>query len=107
MHARKRVGRLKYLLKETMEKKLYVGNLPYSVTDESLKDLFSEAGEVASASIIIDKFSKRSKGFGFVEMSTEEGAQKAKDTFNGKEHEGRKLIVDEARPMKENNFRGE
>jgi len=90
-----------------MEKKLYVGNLPYSMNDESLKDLFSEAGEVVAASIIIDKFSKRSKGFGFVEMSTEEEASKAKDIFNGKEVEGRKVIVDEARPMKENNFRGE
>ena len=90
-----------------MEKKLYVGNLSYSMNDETLKDLFLEAGEVVAASIIIDKFSKRSKGFGFVEMSTEEEAAKAKDTFNGKEVEGRKLIVDEARPMKENNFRGE
>jgi RNA recognition motif-containing protein len=90
-----------------MEKKLYVGNLPYTMNDESLKDLFSEAGEVTAASIIIDKFSKRSKGFGFVEMATEEEASKAKDIFNGKEIEGRKVIVDEARPMKENNFRGE
>ncbi|MDD3386365.1 MAG: RNA-binding protein [Candidatus Pacebacteria bacterium] len=88
-----------------MEKKLYVGNLPYSLSDEALKDLFTEAGEVAAASIIIDKFSKRSKGFGFVEMSTEEDAAKAKDIFNGKEVEGRKLIVDEARPMKD--FKGE
>ena len=88
-----------------MEKKLYVGNLPYTLSDEALKDLFTEAGEVAAASIIIDKFSKRSKGFGFVEMSTEEDAAKAKDIFNGKEVEGRKLIVDEARPMKD--FKGE
>ncbi len=90
-----------------MEKKLYVGNLPYSTTDASLKDLFASAGNVAAASIIIDKFSKRSKGFGFVEMATEEEAAKAKDMFNGSEVEGRKMIVDEARPMKENNFRGE
>jgi RNA recognition motif-containing protein len=90
-----------------MEKKLYVGNLPYSATDESLKDLFAAAGSVANASIIVDKFSKRSKGFGFVEMATEEEAAKAKDMFNGTEVEGRKMIVDEARPMKENNFRGE
>lgn len=100
------VGRKKnQLSKEKMEKKLYVGNLPYSLSDEALKDLFTEAGEVAAASIIIDKFSKRSKGFGFVEMSTEEDAAKAKDIFNGKEVEGRKLIVDEARPMKD--FKGE
>jgi RNA recognition motif-containing protein len=88
-----------------MEKKLYVGNLPYSTDDAALKDLFSKAGEVASASIIVDKFSKRSKGFGFVEMATEEDAAKAKDMFSGTEIEGRKLIVDEARPMKENNGR--
>ncbi|MFA5368995.1 MAG: RNA-binding protein [Candidatus Paceibacterota bacterium] len=87
-----------------MEKKLYVGNLPYSTTDESLKDLFSQAGTVAAASIIIDKFSKRSKGFGFVEMATEEEAAKAKDMFNGTEMEGRKILVDEARPMKERTF---
>jgi RNA recognition motif-containing protein len=84
-----------------MEKKLYVGNLPYSTTDESLKDLFSQAGAVANASIIIDKFSKRSKGFGFVEMATEDEAAKAKEMFNGSEVEGRKILVDEARPMKE------
>jgi RNA recognition motif-containing protein len=87
-----------------MEKKLYIGNLPYSTTDESLKDLFSQAGTVASASIIIDKFSKRSKGFGFVEMATEEEAAKAKEMFNGSEVEGRKILVDEARPMKEKTF---
>lgn len=90
-----------------MEKKLYVGNLPYSTTDASLKDLFSAAGNVAAASIIVDKFSKRSKGFGFVEMATEEEAAKAKDMFNGNEVEGRKIIVDEARPMKDNDFKGE
>jgi len=90
-----------------MEKKLYVGNLPYSTTDASLKDLFSAAGNVVAASIIVDKFSKRSKGFGFVEMATEDEAAKAKDMFNGQEVEGRKIIVDEARPMKEDNFRAE
>lgn len=90
-----------------MEKKLYVGNLPYSTTDASLKDMFAAAGNVTAASIIIDKFSKRSKGFGFVEMATEEEAAKAKEMFNGSDVEGRKMIVDEARPMKENNFRGE
>jgi len=75
--------------------------LPYSTTDESLKDLFSQAGNVASASVIVDKFSKRSKGFGFVEMTTEEEAAKAKEMLNGSEVEGRKILVDEARPMKE------
>jgi len=83
---------------------LYIGNLPYSTTDEALKEMFSQAGTVASASIIIDKFSKRSKGFGFVEMATEEEAAKAKEMFNGSEVEGRKMLVDEARPMKERTF---
>ncbi|HQG09325.1 MAG TPA: RNA-binding protein, partial [Candidatus Pacearchaeota archaeon] len=64
-------------------------------------DLFSQAGNVASASVIVDKFSKRSKGFGFVEMATEEEAAKAKEMLNGSEVEGRKILVDEARPMKE------
>jgi|SRR5579885_595033 len=81
-----------------MGKKLFVGNLPFSVTDESLRQLFSEAGTVDSAQVIIDKFSGRSKGFGFVEMSTEEEAQKAISQFNGKEVEGRALTVNEARP---------
>ncbi len=90
-----------------MEKKLYVGNLPYSTTDASLKDMFSAAGNVDNASIIVDKFSKRSKGFGFVEMASEEEAAKAKEMFNGKEIEGRKVIVDEARPMKEKSFGGD
>ena len=83
---------------------MYIGNLPYSTTDEALKEMFSQAGTVASASIIIDKFSKRSKGFGFVEMATEEEAAKAKEMFNGSEVEGRKMLVDEARPMKERTF---
>jgi len=83
-----------------MEKKLYVGNLPYTVKEDDLKDLFSEAGTVDSAVIINDKFSGRSKGFGFVEMSSEEDAKKAIETFDGKEMEGRKIVVNEARPMK-------
>jgi len=83
-----------------MEKKLYVGNLPYTIKEDDLKDLFSEAGTVDSAVIINDKFSGRSKGFGFVEMSSEEDAKKAIETFDGKEMEGRKIVVNEARPMK-------
>ena len=83
-----------------MEKKLYIGSLSYDTTDESLKDLFSKAGKVESASIIIDKISGRSKGFGLVEMSTEDEAKKAKEKFNEKELDGRKIIVDEAKPMK-------
>ncbi|MBI3273585.1 MAG: RNA-binding protein, partial [Candidatus Colwellbacteria bacterium] len=82
-----------------MAKKLYVGGLSYSTTEDGLKDAFSQAGEVASASIIMDKMSGRSRGFGFVEMATDEGAAAAIDTWNGKELDGRKLIVNEAKPM--------
>lgn len=82
-----------------MAKKLYVGNLSYGTTQQSLQDLFAEAGTVASAAVIIDRMSGRSKGFGFVEMSTEEEAQKAIEMFNGKEVDGRKLTVNEAKPM--------
>jgi RNA recognition motif-containing protein len=83
-----------------MEKKLYVGNLPYEVTEDALKDLFAKAGTIESATIITDKVSGRSKGFGFVEFSSEEEAQKAIEMFNEQEMEGRKMIVNEARPMK-------
>lgn len=82
-----------------MAKKLYVGGLPYSTSEVALKELFSQAGAVESAVIIMDKMSGRSKGFGFVEMATEEDAKKAIETFNGKEFEGRTLAVDEARPL--------
>lgn len=84
-----------------MAKKLYVGGLPYSTTDDSLKEAFSQAGTVESAIIISDKMTGRSKGFGFVEMSSDEEAQKAIDMFNGKDFEGRNLTVNEARPMEE------
>src|SRR3989344_4291434 len=84
-----------------MGKRLYVGGLPYSTTDDSLRDAFSQAGTVETANIIKDKISGRSKGFGFVEMSTDEEAQKAIDLFNGKDFEGRTLTVNEARPMED------
>jgi RNA recognition motif-containing protein len=84
-----------------MAKKLYVGNLSYDMTDDALKDTFSQAGTVESAIIIKDKMSGRSKGFGFVEMSTDEEAQKAIEMLNGKEFDGRALTVNEARPMEE------
>ena len=84
-----------------MSKKLYVGSLSYDTKEDSLKDLFSQAGTVESTSIIKDKFSGRSKGFGFVEMSSEEEAKKAIEMFDGKELDGRKIMVDEARPLKE------
>ncbi|MBI2635404.1 MAG: RNA-binding protein [Parcubacteria group bacterium] len=84
-----------------MAKKLYVGNLSYDMTEDSLRDTFSQAGTVDSAIIIKDKMSGRSKGFGFVEMSTDEEAQKAIEMLNGKELDGRALTVNEARPMEE------
>jgi len=84
-----------------MAKKLYVGNLSYNMTEDALKDTFSQAGTVESAIIIKDKMSGRSKGFGFVEMSTDEEAQKAIGMLNGKEFDGRALTVNEARPMEE------
>jgi len=89
-----------------MQKKLYVGGLAYSTTEETLKNTFAEAGTVETATIIIDKMSGRSKGFGFVEMSTEEEAQKAIEMFNGKELDGRTLTVNEARPMAPRPARG-
>ncbi len=87
-----------------MSKKLYVGNLLYEISDEDLKEYFSQSGTVVSASVIRYHDSGRSKGFGFVEMETEEGAQKAIDTLNGQDLKGRKLIVSEARPPRPRNF---
>ena len=82
-----------------MATKLYVGGLPYSTQEDALRELFAQAGSVTSAVIIMDKMSGRSKGFGFVEMSTNEEAQNAIYMFNDQEFEGRKLTVNEARPM--------
>lgn len=82
-----------------MAKKLFVGGLSYETTENTLKETFSQAGTVESATIIIDKVSGRSKGFGFVEMSSEEEAQKAIEMFNGKELDGKNITVNEARPM--------
>ncbi|MDD5032763.1 MAG: RNA-binding protein [Candidatus Pacebacteria bacterium] len=82
-----------------MAKKLYVGSLSYGTTDDTLRDGFSQAGNVESAVVITDKMTGRSKGFGFVEMSTDEEAQKAIELFNGKEFDGRTINVSEARPM--------
>ncbi len=83
-----------------MNKKLFVGNLSYDSSEGSLQEFFSQAGTVESAVIIKDKISGRSKGFGFVEMATEEEAQKAIDSLNEKELEGRNLTVSEAKPMR-------
>ncbi len=82
-----------------MSKKLYVGGLSYQTNQQALNDLFSQAGVVTSAAIIMDKMTGRSKGFGFVEMSSDEEAGQAISMFNGQEFEGRKLTVNEARPQ--------
>ena len=82
-----------------MAKKLYVGGLSYNTTETVLKETFAQVGTVESATIIMDKMTGRSKGFGFVEMSSDEEAQKAIETLNGKELDGRNITVNEARPM--------
>lgn len=82
-----------------MNKKLYIGGLSYNTTQEGLQEAFSQAGSVDSATVITDKMSGRSKGFGFVEMATEDEAQKAIEMFDGKELDGRTIKVSEARPM--------
>jgi RNA recognition motif-containing protein len=88
-------------------KKLYVGNLPYTTTDDQLREYFAAIGTVASAKVIIDKMTGRSKGFGFVEMENDAEADKAIADMNGKDMDGRNLVVNEARPMEpRNNTRG-
>jgi len=82
-----------------MGKKLYVGNLPFSATDQILADTFAQCGTVESAKIIIDRDSGRSKGFGFVEMSTEAEAADVINKFNGTDYDGRAMTVNEAKPM--------
>ena len=82
-----------------MGAKLYVGNLPYSVTEEKLQQHFAQHGSVVSARIITDKFSGRSKGFGFVEMSSDQEAERACAALNGTDFEGRNIVVSEARPQ--------
>ncbi len=82
-----------------MGNKLYVGNLSYSMTDDSLSTIFAEAGTVVSARVITENHTGRSKGFGFVEMSSEEEAKAAIEKFNGTTHDDRELKVSEARPM--------
>lgn len=89
-----------------MGKKLYVGNLPFSATDQTLTTTFSQCGTVESSKIITDRDTGRSKGFGFVEMSTETEAQNAITKFNGAEYEGRPMTVNEAKPMVPRENRG-
>jgi len=91
-----------------MENKLYVGNLPYAATEDDLKNHFSQAGTVTSTALIKDRATGRAKGFGFVEMSTDEEAQKAISMFNGQNFMGRVLTVNIAKPREEKprNFGG-
>lgn len=89
-----------------MGKKLYVGNLPYSASDEALGEAFAAYGTVESARIIMDRDSGRSKGFGFVEMSTEDEAKTAIEKMNGADWEGRKMNVSEAKPQAPRESRG-
>lgn len=95
-------------MSQTMNKKLYVGSLPFSVTEEELHNLFSAFGAIESVRIITDKFTGQSKGFGFVEMASADEAKKAIDGMNGKQLNGRTLIVNEARPeqRRERSFSG-
>lgn len=86
---------------------IYIGNLPYSITEDELRDTFSEFGQVDSANIIIDKFSGRSKGFGFVEMPNDNDAEKAIDALNDTDLNGRTIKVNQARPREERPMRRE
>jgi len=89
-----------------MNKKLYVSNLAFSINDEVLGEVFAEAGSVVSAKVIMDRDSGRSKGFGFVEMSTEAEAQLGISKFNGADYDGRAMTVNEAKPMAPRENRG-
>jgi RNA recognition motif-containing protein len=88
-----------------MAKKLYVGNLSFDTTDQELEGMFSEYGEVVSASVVRDRDTNRSRGFGFVEFASDEDAKKAKEAVDGKELGGRSLRVDEAKEPRESRER--
>jgi RNA recognition motif-containing protein len=89
-----------------MGSKIYVGGLPYATTDAQLQEIFSVHGAVESARVITDKFTGRSRGFGFVEMASSEDAQKAIQALNGTDLDGRNLTVNEARPQEKRSFGG-
>lgn len=89
-----------------MSIKLYVGNLPHQMTESELRELFAEAGNVASAKIITDRQTGQPRGFGFVEMETKQEGQKAISMLNGRNVEGRVLTVNEARPQQRSSFGG-
>ena len=88
-----------------MAKKLYVGNLSFNTTDQELEGVFSEYGEITSASVVKDRDTNRSRGFGFVEFAREEDAKKAKEAVDGKDLDGRALRVDEAKEPRESRER--
>lgn len=89
-----------------MASKLFIGSLSWDTTDDSLRNFFAQAGTVVSATVLTDKFTGKSRGFGFVEMSSDEEAQKAISELNGKELDGRPIVVNEARPMAPRDNRG-
>ena len=89
-----------------MAKRLFIGSLPYSVTSAQLEELFSKSGKVESVNVIIDRFSGQGKGFAFVEMVTEEDAQKAVKELNGYSMDGRTIVVNEARPREDRPYQG-
>lgn len=96
IHLRRYMG-----VSELNNKKLYVGNLPYSIDKDGLLQLFSTFGDIVDAVVITDKYTKRSKGFGFVEFADDAAAKKAIEEMNEKEVEGRKIVVNVARPPQE------
>ncbi|MDQ5824764.1 MAG: RNA-binding protein [Chloroflexota bacterium] len=84
-----------------MAKKLYVGNLPYSVTEDQLREMFSELGELSDVAVVTDRYTGQSKGFGFVEMVSDEAAQAAITKFDGQDMNGRAMVVNEAKPRED------
>lgn len=91
---------------EVNNKKLFVGNLPFSTTEDDLREIFSQYGELVSVSLLTDKFSGRSKGFGFVEYTTEEAAQAAIEALHGSDLNGRDMVVNVAKPRAPREDRG-
>src|SRR5687768_14934166 len=89
-----------------MSNKLYVGNLSFRVTSEDLQEYFGAAGSVESANVVFDRETGRSRGFGFVEMASEDDANNAIAQFNGTEYDGRNIVVNEARPREDRGFGG-
>ena len=84
-----------------MAKKLYVGNLPYTTTEQELRDMFSQVGEISDLAVITDRYTGQSKGFAFVEMASDEAAQEAIRRFDGQMMDNRQLVVNEARPRED------